>query len=98
MSSDEEEEAAAARKGGGDAGGPEKWKWEPGKLEYRPERQIEKHVPVLEPELKALLPIIQGLTRLSPSHRISTLHALELIRAIPIPDITFSDDSGMPDD
>lgn len=35
---------------------------------------------VSEESLKPLLPVIQGLMRLSPSHRISASQALDLVR------------------
>jgi hypothetical protein len=46
--------------------------------DWRLERQFDKHVQ--ESELKALLPVIQGLTNLLPSDRISVSQALQLIR------------------
>lgn len=58
-------------------GDPGAGKWEKS-LDWRLERQFDKHVQ--EPELKAFLPVIQGLTHLLPSDRISASQALQLIR------------------
>jgi serine/threonine-protein kinase SRPK3 len=46
--------------------------------DWRLEKQFDKHVH--EPQLKTLLPAIQGLTKLLPSDRISASDALQLIR------------------
>ena len=46
--------------------------------DWRLERQFDENV--LEPELKAFLPVIQGLTKFLPSDRISASQALQLIR------------------
>lgn len=58
-------------------GDPGAGKWNP-LSDWRLERQFDKHVH--EPELKALLPVMQGLTKLLPSDRISASQALQLIR------------------
>lgn len=47
-------------------------------LDWRLENQFDKIVH--DPELKGLLPVIQGLTKLLPSDRISALQGLQLIR------------------
>ena len=66
-----------------------------GKIKLNPREEVE--IPgsklqrkfdekVHEPELKALLPIIEGLTRLLPSDRISASQALDMIKDICIDD------------
>ena len=58
-------------------GGPGAGKWEP-HSDGRLEKQFDKDVQ--EPELKGLLPVIRGLTKILPADRISASQALELIR------------------
>ena len=48
-----------------------------GQLDCRLERQFDDKVD--DPELKALLPVIQGLTKLRPSDRISASQARQLM-------------------
>jgi hypothetical protein len=47
---------------------------------YRVEKQFDEEVH--EPELKGLLPVIQGLTKLLPEDRISASRALQLLSTI----------------
>ncbi|KAK5214622.1 hypothetical protein LTR72_012222 [Exophiala xenobiotica] len=68
----EQMKSDAAARGKSGAG---KWKQS---SDWRLERQFDKHVQ--EPELNALLPVIQGLTNLLPSDRVSASQALQLIR------------------
>ena len=58
-------------------GDPGAGKWKYG-LNCRLEKQFDEDVH--EPELKGFLPVIQGLTKLLPSDRISASQALQLIR------------------
>ena len=58
-------------------GDPAAGKWKQ-TSDWRLEKQFDKHVH--EPELKAFLPVIQGLTKLLPSDRISASQALQLIK------------------
>jgi serine/threonine-protein kinase SRPK3 len=51
--------------------------WKPSS-DSRLEKQFDKHVH--DAQLKALLPVIQGLTKLLPSDRISASDALKVIR------------------
>ena len=60
-------------------GDPGSGKWKQ-VSDLRLEKQFDKDVHV--PELKGFIPVIQGLTKLLPSDRISASQGLQLIRAI----------------